>query len=852
MRLIVHHLRKDVRQHRGLLIVWFVVLALDLGLNLGMLGGEATGPGESGPGMSMVFSMWTMLFLYAMLVTIPVQVMLADSPGRLDRFTATRPVSSRQLLGAKALFVVLFVVVPPALQEGVYLGASGVAAKYILAACVERIVLIVPIAVLSAGFAALWSHEKACYPAAVGVLLWCVACSGVFEIGARGAGWRLARQSVSDFGMLISGLCMGAMLSIVVATLNTRFRWRTARRCIVIGLVCAAASFVHLLLPWEPFRTSTATADLAPAFAGAAVRVSRGNVHSNLHQESRGGQSVMRVGLNIVPVLDGAPDGLVVQWRGDTVTYTGESGSAKGVAAYFGQRPYGWRSRCHEEEVRAFVPLFPESTLFLTDHLMRGTACHLGAVPFADWQRLAGGMVRVEADLAGMVHRWSVAAELPLRAGAQGQDDASSWRIVDAWRTDDGRGVRVWLDCTQVSLWAMGDVCTPRVSHWPGSQYEFVLYSPAERLAWLPQNSPHARYTWGIHTARFRGQTEVEFSGRHGVPGAIGGDGDEWRLYILRREFVGTVTHTWHADAVSLPRVDEQMLHGHVSSSQMLSHSELRLRLAGLERPAAPAPAAEWARYVSDLVSLMELAPSGDDSLERSVHELLPDRLPELIEALDVAGGRGQWTIMHAIENGAPESGKRLIIDALAEHPGLVTTIVVRGWIDDARPELYRLLDASRELQPDMMRAFAWFEDPMTYPRLLDQLEASPRVEFYEMLRLLPGMEGDLADTVNRMWDTRVPLLGDTEPPRQLSVVLRHGRDDALREALRMLRLCTRTRGYYVDRLAGMLAENIVLTGLPKHERQNETKVLAWLAPHSAEDFEFDSVRRRFVLTKGR
>ena len=162
---------------------------------------------------------------------------------------------------------------------------------------------------------------------------------------------------------------------------------------------------------------------------------------------------------------------------------------------------------------------------------------------------------------------------------------------------------------------------------------------------------------------------------------------------------------------------------------------------------------------------------------------------------------------------------------------------------------------ASRPTFPDCredeLSALAWFQDPQTYPRLLEELEAHPSLYLYELLRRLPGIAPALDASVARLWRSRPPVAacwdGGSAGNASVAVALRHGRAEALGEAYRRLAFYPPERESGSDSLLEALRPNLV-TDMPVGTRRDDDVLVAWLKKHRPEDYRYDAARRRFVL----
>ena len=97
MTLAFHHFKKDVRQFRIYLVIWFGLLFLDLAVNLGWVGRVEYTPDR---GFDHASNTWTTMLpgvIWALVGLLPSLVVLADSPARREGFLATRPLPKRDL-----------------------------------------------------------------------------------------------------------------------------------------------------------------------------------------------------------------------------------------------------------------------------------------------------------------------------------------------------------------------------------------------------------------------------------------------------------------------------------------------------------------------------------------------------------------------------------------------------------------------------------------------------------------------------------------------------------------------------------------------------------------------------------
>jgi len=158
MNLTFHHFKKDVRQFRLLLTIWFVLLLIDFAVNNGWVGNVEYSPSK---GFENGSDLWTELLpvvIWAFAGILPSLVVLADSPARHEGFLATRPVRKREVLVAKILFVLVLIVLPWTLSEALYLANQRLPEWVIAQGLSERLLILLPVT-----FGAAFSSTRAAF-----------------------------------------------------------------------------------------------------------------------------------------------------------------------------------------------------------------------------------------------------------------------------------------------------------------------------------------------------------------------------------------------------------------------------------------------------------------------------------------------------------------------------------------------------------------------------------------------------------------------------------------------------------------------------------------------------------------
>jgi hypothetical protein len=285
-----------------------------------------------------------------------------------------------------------------------------------------------------------------------------------------------------------------------------------------------------------------------------------------------------------------------------------------------------------------------------------------------------------------------------------------------------------------------------------------------------------------------------------------------------------------------------------------MPRTEFNRRVAALAVPAPEAPRREVALYLVEFLRLVDALRHGlmpDDPCTRQLAALVPAHLDLLLDGLPAMDGPSKSTVLNALELGAAETQKPLIIAALAPDPELAQVLFARGWVNDARTEIMQLAQSPQALPPDALRAIAWFQEPGTFPRLLEEFEANPTVGADTTLGTLPGLAPQLDTIVARAWHQQSLMFrqnGWELFGEDFRLALRHGQASAIQRAFQVLNDSQFNQSDYEFELAAGLRDGVQMAGLPPEERQKPAAVLAWLRLHRADDFIFNPALRQFVL----
>ncbi len=865
MGLVLHQFRKDARQFRWFLVVWLVLLGLDLATNLGWV--EAVHFDGMGKPVYSEFLLGAQLtFAWVLFLALPAVVVVADSPARREGFLSTRPLAKRDWLLAKILFITLAVMVPAIGEEGVYLLLQGVPSRYVWWGMGERALFVLPITLGMAAFASLWSN----YARWVTGMVVSVLCTfGGFILltfiisHVASVPWLEPTRETSAVARLSGAVYVTLAWLAVLAFWHGRRpggagqRWSIAVSSVVVfGL--SVGYWRWDLAAVQPRDPAAATALMNQA--GFTVPLSSLQFSQD-SQSPRDGKLGWNVSLQPQDGLNAS--GAAVRWVATNVvavnaaqaqiTQSGGAGRLSLFDAYYVPKPLS--------ETRALASLLPAKGFIFGGRFdFYGMQSENSvALPTLKVPRTAPWLaepITLRAGLAAEIFQWELAANLPAHDGATVADVGAPGRwkaqITEYFHLNNGGSYPYhWLvERAQVVLATAHD---QRVDSSVAREanLEFLFYNPAKGIAIRMISQPEIGRRAGL-TAQPKYYYALNLSVNSGSK-PVSGELDQCRILVFRRTWLGTVPREWQSPGLVLNQVLVPPFETSSVNQNGISRPELLRRMAALRLPGANAGRPEVATYLLDYVRLLETAKPtlrlGDEVLTPLL-PLVPAHLDVFLDGLPAMFGQPKSMVMRAITLGAEESEKPQIIAALAQEPELAAVVVQRGWLAEARPVLYQLLDRPGQLPYEAVQALAWFADPVTYPRLLENLAANPS-DAYDLLRTLPGIQPQLRETIDRQW-TKVSGLvnfNDELFHNALAHALYEGNPAAFREFWAALGEQDGQYDWWQSelvhqhvRVPGKLAD--AGNGIPA----SLDPVLAWCRRHAADEFVFDSVRRQFVL----
>jgi hypothetical protein len=858
MNLALHQFRKDVRQFRVLLAVWFGLLALDLAVNLGWAGQVVYSPVR---GFDHAANTWTGLLpkvIWAFVAVLPSLVVLTDSPARREGFLATRPLPKGDLFLAKMLFILALVVAPWVLQELVHLAMSGMPGWVVRRGTLERLMYTLPVAAGFGAYAALWpGHAR--WARAIGVTvvggylllaITALVSHFIFHAEIFPGGSNLTKE--------MAGVYVLALALLVLAVWHSRAHRGGLVRWSGLALVAAGYWLTTAYCPWNFFALqpeNQPAADSVLAASGFEIPPRTLRLQKVQDMDDAGQP---HFNLSLEPKIQSLPTNDLIEWSGRDAKLVRAGGTELQGGKIDQTKIFNgnyWNYTYNTPDFVAWSAEFPADVLFCQNGYGVSGSDALGFYQFklpADREALAEPLT-LRASFEARVFQWRKIADLPLTPGATATDEYGSWKFI-ATKSSIPPGTQLFLQRRQIELaTATGSRCSS-AEYGALTRMAFMVYDPLRHVAWLADNTGFNNVTRGTDTALAQYFNTLVFSARKPfAPEEIA----RCRLIIFEKSWLGSVPETWSSPAFTLDEKLQPVNFGFAGNNDPMPRTEFNRRIAALKAPAPDAPRREVSLYLLEFLRLVDARrfPLDENGPQlRQLAAFVPAQLDLLLDGLPVMNGASRDAVITAIKLGVTDAQKPAILAALQREPELAVVLFARGWVEDARPEIYQLVQSTspQRLPQPALQAIAWFHDPQTYPRLLEEFEADPTVAADDLLRTLPGLDAPLESIVARQWHEESlvfrhnniwQMFGQT-----FQLALRHGQAGALQRAYVFLDDPDFEQFNLDYTLAYALADGIQMPGVRPQDRQKSEVVLAWMRQHRPEDFIFNPALRQFVL----
>jgi hypothetical protein len=837
---------------------------LELAVNLGWAGQVVY---TAARGLDHASNTWTGLLpkvIWALVGLLPSLVVLTDSPARREGFLATRPLPRRDLFVAKLLFVLALVVAPWVIEEMVHLAGRGMPAWVVWRGTLEQLMFALPVAVAAGAYAALWP----------GPARWARALAVTVVLGYLGLVTG-ALTSVYIFHADISSLSpntaqeLAGLYALMLALMALAVWHSRAHRGVLprwtgvlLALMCYGV--IAWFWPWNFFALrpeNQPSANSVMETAGFKI-TPRALRLQKVEDPDEAGQPHFNI--SMTPRTGPMPTNCLVEWSDVEAKLTRASGGEiHGGGGRRHHEPFSghfWNYYFSPSDFAAWSAAFPPDVLFRQNNYFGPNQS--GFLDFSGFELPASHeelneQVTLRAGFEARIFQWQKIADLPLTPGATATDEFGSWKYIATQKNaipDATISQQFYVQRSQIELSTAADSRCSSAESGPLSRMAFMIYDPLRHVASVEDQSSFNNVTRSMGTALAQYFIEFYFNGRKPfTPEEVA----RCRLVVFEKSWVGSVPEAWQSPAFT---IDEKLPSGgsRIAGNQdPMQRAEFNRRVAALKAPPPDASRRDVSQYVLDFLRLVDarrVPLDPDDPHTRQLAAFVPMHLDLLLDGLPVMDYASKETVLNAIQAGATDAQKPAIIAALQREPELAGVLLARGWVDDARPEILQLAQSQRDLPLDALRAIAWFREPQTYPRLLEEFEAGPNVEADDALRTLPGVGPNLDAIVSRVWrrESLVDRYGANQmfgQPFQLA--MRHGERSALQRIYLFLDDPEAESMNVGWTLANSFGGTIQMPDVKPEERDNPQAVAAWLRKHRPEDFVFNAELRQFVPRPG-
>lgn len=857
LRTVFHLFRTDVRRLRWLILITWFLFAVDFAICLSASGWRAPGTRSSSSGdaeqhyRESAPKLWRVGGFTAMLV--------AGAAGWQGlAWSRTRPVRRREAAAAKTGFVLTFLILPQMAMVATVLLYNGIPWRESLLGMLA-----------AAGvFAPLW-----CMMMALGRL----AGSGaaffmglVFIAGGAGIAGLFDERMLFNFWMALGdpwgqyagphswyflGTCAAALL--LLLPLIAR-RWKTPARLLTAAGVVVGSGYYWRYTDW--FHVSGDYFEMAAQDSAVFDKVTPVPPVTRLD-----GSEPMDRGKRVISVsgmfgTEGLPPDVFAWWQpsGEALLRSEGKVIARAKSRFIKEGRPQIQSLFPPQQTpmneAAVLAALPREGRLVKDQMQgihfsfEKSPQELGLfVPEDPGIGFSGRQVSLEADMTGILYRYEVVADVPLAEESIVRRGAVHMQVRLAAETVPPRdplgqpgylqSVRADIGVQCPALGVSDDVLTLTWMMPPVHAWRVFLYTPA--TGWLVEG----RNIFSASSPLLGGGgTHRRIYGFEGVPRVLREeDASRARFIILQPKLLGFSTKR-----VVTPPAPLKMHDPGSGDYPMLTQR----RWAPGNSDPATATREEFGLWLRE-----HLLFDGHESFTEALVRWMP-RWPDVI--LNIR----PWTTDYEFEwcaaatRALPDSRREEVFRRLPNAPWLTWVIHRRGWEHDGKEELLKLFYSGHTMNMAGLLSVASLEDPATYDRLLAFMEEDGKVELYEVLRRLPGIEPRLTETVQRYF-ARITVHGrePVEVPThadslawKLGVPLLHGMPEALRDLLAIFRGEAPVRNGKHSSTAssrsGYILDHLIR---PPGLKPASEEAYWFLRDLKAEDCRFDPLTRRWI-----
>ncbi|HET6961610.1 MAG TPA: hypothetical protein VFJ27_03900 [Terriglobia bacterium] len=453
MNLTFHHLKKDIRCLRLLLSLWFVLLVINsLLMRSGVDRFAVTS--ESGQALAIAHSLLYALQQLLQIVMV-CQVVHLDALAGTTAFWLTRPVSRKELLLSKCLFVLLILVLPVLLVECVVMWLNVIPVQDWPAALAELVILQCSLFIMPAMLLAALTPNLArlSVTALVSLIAFFLLHYTVLTTVMTFGGVIRTEPAVTAGLLLAAILVVGSCATLIAVQYSSR---KTAQA--VAGAILAMILLIATMNFWRwDFLTPTATlpsqSPLNPDHVNLVLQRDARTTSFESHPRLR--DAAMQKIMGRFEFL-GVPPGFFVELVGLQVTLEFPDGK---VIPSGSENQSGWAGlfyfyfERYQKAIGDFLQSLHTAIVLNKPHLTADpTRFALLSVDLSTFQNYKHTPAIYKADAELRAHQYQLKAALPLRPGSRYVDDSGETTLLalaphpDGWiLTMRESSVRRWI-----------------------------------------------------------------------------------------------------------------------------------------------------------------------------------------------------------------------------------------------------------------------------------------------------------------------------------------------------------------------------------------------------------------------